>query len=545
VQTAPLKRCSTLHSEKVLTLSQTSLDNLPIPQRGFAEKRYRACTLLLCVILQCLLYGIHLKLLPMWEDETVTFDLASHAPAQIITMLREDIHPPLYFLLEHWWIQLPIGSDVLVRLRALSFIFVILTTVVLDRLWLRAAPRQLRNWFLLFWTLSPCLLLFGRMARSYSLQMLLAAVAIWCVLSFVKDPAGRNKLAASVVSLAALLYTHYLAGIAILAGVNLLVLLQRARLGRSVWKRWLMANAVVVALYLPWMIRLAAALQNWEQWQVHSLTGGSWAEYPLKIAYVFYSFTFGESIPVWLLPITLLLALPCLWLFVSGARLRREWLWPGVFAAAVAFLGAAHWVTTPFMGARLLFLLPLFLLAVAGGVVAKGRVGFVLGGVLIAADVAGIGAYFQAKDILNLAYLIPNQQIAADIAQHSRPEDTVVWIDDINFDEETLAFFLPKNLRVRALESPESIAAAHHDLESGKIRHVWLVRSVHDITPGHVFEESESQMMATWPEHSLRYYLELSPTHRAILRVLELLRHQNQSQPRQYMYQAMEFQRPG
>ncbi len=524
---------------------QTILDSPPLSQSGFAEKRYRAYTLLLCVVLQCALYGIRLNLLPMWEDETFTFDTASHTPRQIIAIVRDDIHPPLYFLLAHWWIRLPIGSDVLVRLRALSVVFVILTTVVLDRLWLRAAPRRLRNWFLLFWTLSPCLLLLGRMARSYSLQMLLAAVAIWCVVSFAEKPADAKKLAAFVLSLAALLYTHYLAGIAVCAGANLLILLQRSRIGQSAYKRWLAANALVVALYLPWLITLAGALQQWEHNQVHNLTGGFWAEQGIKVAYLFFSFTFGESIPIWLLPITLVLALPCLWLVVSGARLRSEWLWPGLFAAAVAFLGATRWVTTPFMGARLLFLLPLFLLALASGVTAKGRVAVILGVALIATNLAGIGAYFGTRDILNLAYLTPNQRIAEDIALHSRPDDTVVWIDAVNFDEPTLAFFLPKDLRVRALDSPESIAAARHELDSGEIRHVWFVRSVHDISPGHAFEETESQMMATWPEHTLRYYLEVSPTHRAILRTLEILRHQNQRQTRQHMYQVMEFQRPG
>jgi uncharacterized membrane protein len=510
---------------------------------GFAEKRYRAYTLLLCVVVQCLLFGIHLKLLPMWEDETFTFATAPHTPAQIIALVRDDIHPPLYFLLAHWWIRLPIGTDVLVRLRALSVVFVILTTVVLDRLWLRAAPRRLRDWFLLFWTLSPSLLLLGRMARSYSLQMLLAAVAIWCVASFTEEPADWRRLAAFVASLAALLYTHYLAGIAVWAGANLLVLLRRSRLGKPLYTRWLAANALVVALYLPWLITLAGALQQWQHNQVHTLTGGFWAEQAVKIAYLFYSFAFGESIPVWLLPITLVLALPCMWLAVSGARLRREWLWAGLFAAAVAFLGATRWVTTPFIGARLLFMLPLFLLALAAGVVAQRRLGVIFGGLLIVANLAGIGSYFQAKDILNLAYLTPNQRIADDIAQHSRADDSVVWIDNINFDEPTLAYFLPKDLRVRALDSPESIAAARHELESGDIRQVWLVRSVHDISPGHALEETESQMMAKWPEHSVRCYLELSPTHRAILRALESVRHQ-QSSPRQYMYQVMEFQHP-
>ena len=522
---------------------QTTLNDPPPSQSGFVEKRYRAYTLLLCVVLQVALYGIRLNLLPMWEDETFTFATAPHSPAQIIAIVRDDIHPPLYFLLAHLWIKLPIGSELLVRLRALSVVFVILTTVVLDRLWLRTAQRRLRNWFLLLWTFSPSVLLLGRMARSYSLQMLLAAVAIWCAVRFTEEPADWKKLAAFTASLAALLYTHYLAGIAVCAGANLLVLLQRRSIGDSLYKRWLAGNAAVVALYLPWLITLAGALQQWEHNQVHSLSGGVWTEQAIKIAYLFYSFTFGESIPLWLLPITLVLALPCLWLVVSGVRLQRQWLWSGVFAAGVAFLGATRWVTTPFIAARLFFLLPLFLLAVAAGVVAKGRVGVVFGGVLIAANLAGIGSYFQAKDILNLAYLTPNQSMAEDIARHSQPDDTVVWIDNINFDEPTLAFFLPKDLRVRALDSPEAIAAARRELDAGDMQHVVFVRSVHDISAGHAFEKTESQMMAKWPERNLRYYLELSPTHRAILRALEIVRHQ-QGSPRQYMYQVMEFQRP-
>jgi len=329
------------------------------------------------------------------------------------------------------------------------------------------------------------------------------------------------------------------------AGANLLILLRRSRSGLSIAKPWLLSNVLIVALYLPWLITLTGALQQWEHNQVHTLTASIWAEQLVKVAYCFYSFTFGESIPIWLLPITLLLALPYLWLLISGARIRSEWLWPGTFAAAVAYLGATRWVTAPFMGARLLFLLPLFLLALAAGVTAKGRAGFMLGIALIAVNLGGIGAYFQAKDILNLAYVTRYQRIAEQIERTSRAENTVVWVDGLNFDEETLAFYLPKNLRVRELTSPESVAAARKELGSGAIRHVWFVRSVHDISAGHAFEQAESQMMGTWPEHTATFYVELSPTHRAILRALAPLRHQEDIRPRQYMYQVSEFRRPG
>ncbi len=519
-------------------------DDLPASSKADAARRYRALTLLVFVVLQCVLYGINLKLLPMWGDETFTVEAVAETPARIVQIVREDIHPPLYFLLAHWWNHIPIGSDPLVRLRALSALFAILTTVFLDRLWLRNAPPSLRNWFLLFWTFSPCLLLYGRMARSYSMQVLLAAVAIWCLLRLAEDASGWKNLAAFVSALTVLLYTHYLPGIAVWAGANLL-LVMRLRRGRSIWKTWLLPNALVAVLYLPWLVTLGAALDQWRHGQGYSLTENLWAEQVLKLCYWSYSFTFGESTPLWLLSVTLVLALPCLWLFVCGARLRRDWLWPALLVAAVAFLGASRWVSYPFMGARLLFLLPLFLVALAAGVTTKGRLGTVLGVVLFTVNLAGLWSYYGARDVLNPAYLVPSQGIAKEIVLHSSSEDTVVWVDALNFDGTTLEHYLPKTFRVRWLTTPQSVAAARAELNAGAIRHIWFVRSSHDISPGHEFERLESQMTETWSQHTLYSYVPFSPTHLAILRVRALLRHQDGSQPRQYMYQMSEFQAHG
>jgi hypothetical protein len=507
-----------------------------------AEK-FRVPTLLVLVILQCLLFGLNLKLLPMWGDETFTVETVAETPVRIIQIVREDIHPPLYFLLAHWWNRVPIGSDPLVRLRALSVLFVLLTTVFLDRRWLRNAPQSLRNWFLLLWTFSPCLLLYGRMARSYSMQVFLASVAIWYLLRLVEDSAGWKNLAAFVTALAALLYTHYLPGIAVWVGANLLLVMQLRR-GRSVWKTWLLPNALVAVLYLPWLLTLSGALGQWRHSQVYSLTGNVWTEQILKLGYWFYSFTFGEAIPLWVLPVTVVLALPCLWLLICGARLRRQWLWPILFAATVAFLGTTRWVSYPALPARLLFLLPLFLIALAAGVATKHRVGIALGAVLFTVNLVGLWSYYEARDLLNAGYLVPNQRIATDIVQHSRSEDTIVWIDGLSFDGTTLEYYLPKTFRIRWLTSPESIAAAEAELDTGNIQLIWFVRSSHDLSPAHMFDNLESQMTETWSRHALYPYVPFSPTHRALLRVLAPLRRQQGSQLRQYACEVWEFSGP-
>jgi hypothetical protein len=522
--------------------SKTNPDDLRLSTGSVVASRYRVRTLLLFLILQCVLYGSNLKLLPMWGDETFTVETVAETPGRIVQIVREDIHPHLYFLLAHWWSRIPISPDSLVRLRALSVLFALLTTVFIDRRWLRSVPQSLRNWFLLVWTLSPCLLLYSRMARSYCMQLFLTAVAIWYLLRFAEDVAGWKNVAAFVASLTLLLYTHYLPGIAIWAGANLLLIMQLKH-GRSIWKAWLLPNVLIAALYFPWLITLSGALGQWRHSDVYFMTGNLWAEQVLKLCYWFYSFTFGEAIPLWLLPVTIVLALPCLWLFICGARLRRDWLWPATLAAIVAFLGATRWVTYPFMAPRLLFLLPLFLIAMAAGVTSKRRVGAALGVLLVAMNLAGVWTYYAATDLLNAGYLVPSRSIATTMVQHSTSDDTVIWIDELSFDGTALDYYLPKNFRVRWLTSPEAVTAARAELDAGTIRHVWLVRSSHDISSGQIFEKLQSQMIETSSDHALYSYVPFSPAHLAILRVLALFRHQDESQVRQYMCEVWEFQR--
>jgi hypothetical protein len=196
------------------------------------------------------------------------------------------------------------------------------------------------------------------------------------------------------------------------------------------------------------------------------------------------------------------------------------------------------------MGSHLLFLLPLFIGALAAGVhhqaprrhrpwrdslhYESGR----------SVDLL---TYYEARNLLNSAILVPSQRIAVEIVQHSKSEDTVVWIDDLRYLAPPLEYDLPKSFRVRPLTSAESVEAARSELNAGTIRHIWFVRGTHDVSTGHIFEKLESQMMETWNGHALYPYVPFSPAQLAILRVL---RHQDGSQFRQYYCEVWEFWAP-
>jgi hypothetical protein len=477
-------------------------------------------TLLIFLLLQSLFFTVNLKLLPLWDGET----LAVTAPAAG--------HPSLYFLLAHAWLQIPHGAeDTLVWVRLLSGIFTIASTIAIDRLWLRHAPAGVREWFLLLWTFSPCLLLFARVAQPHSLQMLLGVLAVWCAIELGKNPLSWMRVAAFTASVIALHYTDGVAGLAVWAGANVLLLMRTNRRREDRWRSWLQTNlfpnVVIIALYLRWLLR----------WQEKPKVGG---EPILKAAYWFYSFAFGEAVPVWLLAASALLAAPYIWLLYSGVRAERKWMLPGMVMALVGFTGAALWVAPSLMGARLLFLLPVFLLAIAAGIETRGRIATIIGMLIFAANLAGVWAYFGARDFLNTGYLFPSQRIATAIAILSSPDDTTIWIDSIKIDASALKYYLPKNFRIKELTSPQSAADARAELASSNIRHVWFIRN----TLNAAFEPLENEMNRTWYNHTVRPFVPFSLTQKVLMQTLALVRHRPNQQTPRYVYEVWEYQKP-
>ena len=138
-----------------------------------------------CLFVQAALLFSRLDLLPVWGDEQFTLDTSEHPVGEIAAIVRGDIHPPLYYFLVHYWMTLPFPADPIVKARALSGVWALATTVVFYRLWLNAEEA----WrFLPVWALSPCLILYGRMARSYTMQLFLGVLTLYWGMRLVEKP---------------------------------------------------------------------------------------------------------------------------------------------------------------------------------------------------------------------------------------------------------------------------------------------------------------------------------------------------------------------
>ena len=500
----------------------------------------RHAWLALCLIVQAVVLTHRLDLLPMWGDELFTISVAQIPVGKMVDVVRGDIHPPLYFLLAHYWIQINwtriTSGDVLVQLRLLSVLFALLSTVALDRLWLKRTPPRTRLWCLALWTFSACLLLYSRMARSYSLQVLLFVVVCWAAWRWNEEFASWSRLLICAASLTALLYTHYVPGFAAWAGVNVLLLAHVRKGARWRLGRWLIGNAIVVGAYLPWLM-LTSMLTVWRAKPgLLLVTGNTPMESGVKLGYWVFSFFYGEAIPVWMLPVTALLAIPAVWLLWMGAQAARGWVLPAAATALLGFVGVAGWVSYAFGPARLLFLLPVALLAIAAGANYAPRAGNVIAGALLAANLVGIGSYFQARDLLNIGYLAPLDRMALDIAGSSTPADTVVLVDGPNLSGVVLDYYLP-GFSVRYLFTEQDAEAARREVNAPVNRHVWFLRNPHDITPGHVLERLETELRNSW-HGQLHPYMSFSPTHKMLMRLAKV------QVSSDWMYAAWEFREP-
>jgi hypothetical protein len=451
----------------------------------------RFSPLWLLLPVQAVLLFWNLGLLPVWTDEIFTLEIAPLPLPEIVSRLARDIHPPLYYFQLHLIDRLAGGASP-ETFRAVSAVWALLLTALMDRLWFRQWKPAHRWLALLLTALSPCMLLYARMARSYTMQAALAFLAVWAIRRWLKQPGEiRNRALPAVAALVALLYTHYVPGLSILGGFGFVSL---HRLG---WRRAGAFVAAVLLLYFPWLWVLVYALTRWSAAPDFSsryfLTGNVFAEQIVKLGFGWTSLSIGESFPsVSLILPAFLLSL----LFIAARRLGILHSAAGVavcVAAALGYIAVSRWVSYPFTPARLLWLLPFLAIGWTAGFdalrPASARWMFVAA-VLISHTVS-ISYYFQRRDFLNPGYSAPLREIAASINSTLQPEDLVL-MDAYNTDGFAVARLLRPGAAMVVNQGNESQAL----LRIAATRNVWVVRNERDISPGRLSTRIEEAACA-------------------------------------------------
>jgi 4-amino-4-deoxy-L-arabinose transferase-like glycosyltransferase len=205
----------------------------------------------------------------LWLDEALSVNIATLPLGELRGALERDGHPPLYYVLLHFWTEIFGTGDVAVR--SLSAVFGLLTIVLVWFLGRRRGGTAM-GWILVaVVAVSPFAVRYSNEARMYALVMLLVTVG-WFVLDdiVVRGRATVLRFVALAVLTAAMLYTHYWAMwmIAFL-GVCALWGVWRDAERRRIWAGVLAALVVGAIAFLPWVPTLL--YQN-------AHTGTPWAE---------------------------------------------------------------------------------------------------------------------------------------------------------------------------------------------------------------------------------------------------------------------------
>jgi uncharacterized membrane protein len=193
----------------------------------------------------------------LWIDELHTMHESSpkHTLKQIIYFLQtgiHDPHPPLHFLLIHYWFKVVGHTDFSARLlSALGGTLSIFTMYLLGKelfnrnVGLIAAVLTAFNYANLY---------YSQEARNYIFSFVFTCLSFYCLVRALREPSVKRNLWYGVATLV-LLYTHYY-GFAILGAqmvIILVALLQDLRNFKKHFLRFLLSGAVVLVGYSPWI----------------------------------------------------------------------------------------------------------------------------------------------------------------------------------------------------------------------------------------------------------------------------------------------------
>ena len=202
----------------------------------------------------------------IWGDEGSSLLLSEYAMDDLWFHAAHDVHPPLYFFMLRGWIGL--FGDGIWSIRGMSALPGVLAVGLGISLTRQLSTRRAAVLAGVLLALYPTAVRYSQEVRMYSLLAVWLLGATLALVYWVRQPERTRYLAAYVLLMAAGFYTHYFTALCVLVHwVWLGVLWPSQARGQRLLLRpsWWCANALIVALYLPWLPNLLGLVQHVEQ----------------------------------------------------------------------------------------------------------------------------------------------------------------------------------------------------------------------------------------------------------------------------------------
>ncbi len=205
------------------------------------------------VLLGALLVRLAVSDRSLWLDETISLIQIDRPLVDVITRQINGVHPPLFHVLLHGWVE-AFGSSPL-AMRSLSILWSLVAVAAVGAWSRQAFPHISAVPAATFAALAPFAVWYGTEIRMYSQLFALTAVAGWLAWSIMAgaDHARRRLVGLGAV-LVAIAYTHYFGTlfVASLGLVALAVSIRRRELRRPALQVFGLSVLTAVAL-APWL----------------------------------------------------------------------------------------------------------------------------------------------------------------------------------------------------------------------------------------------------------------------------------------------------
>ncbi|MEO7904691.1 MAG: glycosyltransferase family 39 protein, partial [Candidatus Saccharimonadales bacterium] len=210
----------------------------------------------------------------IWHDEGYTMMLIQHGPMDIIARTARDFHPPLYYLISHWWTLLFGNSELAIR--SLSLLcgvgVVVLVYFIVKRLRFAEVTARLAALLTAF---GPFLVRYSEEARMYGMAALLVCAATLALLIALDERTKPKKQSQQLywwvvygILMAAALYTHYYVAFIVFVHIGYAWHSYGGFAKMVKAKEWWVGNLLAVGLFIPWIPAVIA--------QFTRVQGGYW-----------------------------------------------------------------------------------------------------------------------------------------------------------------------------------------------------------------------------------------------------------------------------
>lgn len=206
----------------------------------------------LCIALILRVYTLGSK--SLWLDEF--YSVTIRAPLTGIAQFSaQDPHPPLYYYLLHYWVEIFGNSPIDVRL--LSALFGVAAVFMMYKLGTEMVNTRVGLISAILIAVSPMYILYSRQARMYSLYVFLSISSFYFFSKVLKQKRGTADVAGYIIITVLLLYTHVFA-LWLVAAQNIYLLIHHQRITQEhnlSLKKWGGLQIDIGILFFPWLLR--------------------------------------------------------------------------------------------------------------------------------------------------------------------------------------------------------------------------------------------------------------------------------------------------